>query len=94
MSNISTYLPRLRQKLDSGHPLIETQACFARKVMEMRDQSFEDIFHARIFAKRIDQNHVFGDVVDCEVAQGRDFDEGGIHFVFFFFFSLFSSKNL
>lgn len=79
LSHISAYLPGLRQEFDSSHPLIGTEACLARKVMEMRNQPFKHIFHARIFAKGIDQNHILSDVIDCEVAEGRDFDEGGIH---------------
>ena len=77
LSHISTYLPRLRQEFDSGHPLVETKACLARKVMEMRDQSLQNIFHARIFAQRVDQNHVLGDVVDGEVEQGGGRPLGG-----------------
>lgn len=85
LPNITTNLPRRRQKLNPGHPLFRTQARLARKVMQVRDQPLEHVFHARVLAQRVDEDDIVGDVVDGEVLKGGNGDLRGVHLAFFFF---------
>lgn len=67
LSNIRTYLPHLRQELNSLHPFLRTKSRLARKVMHMRDEPFQDIAGSSIRALRVDLDGVLGDVFDGEV---------------------------
>jgi len=67
LSHMCTYLPDLREELYAGHPLVETEARFAREVVEVRDEALHDVLQARVGALRIDAVHVLGDVFDGEV---------------------------
>lgn len=52
---------------------MEAEPGLARKVMQMRHQSFEDVFHAVVFTKRVDLVDVLRDIVRRQVLHGRDF---------------------
>lgn len=75
LPNVTTNLTRLSQEFYASHPFIEAQSCFTRKVMEMSDQTFEHILHARILAQRIDENDIFGDVFNREVSERWNTDK-------------------
>lgn len=87
LSNIRTDLPDLRQKLQPGHPLRRGESGLARKVVEVRDESLEDVLHPLVLAERVDADNILGDVVHREVFHRRDFDLGGIHCRFLFLLS-------
>lgn len=44
LSYIRTCLSYLCEELDSRHPFIEAQACFAGEVVQMRYQALHDVF--------------------------------------------------
>lgn len=72
LSHVTADLADLSQELDRGHPFICAQACLARKVVHMCDETFEQVLQAWVGTSRVDHVHIFGDVVDCEVLKRRD----------------------
>jgi hypothetical protein len=74
LSYIRGDLAHLLQEGESGHPFLGAQSGLPGEVVEMRDQTLEDIFHAFIFAQGIDPDDVLGDVVDREVFHRGDLD--------------------
>jgi hypothetical protein len=78
---VDTYLPyiggdlaHLLQEGESGHPFLGAESGLAGEVVEMRDQTLEDVLHAFIFAEGIDSDNVLGDVVDREVFHRGNLD--------------------
>ena len=72
LSHICTYLADLCEELDPGHPFIEAQSCFARKVVEVRDEALHNVLEAWIAALRVYAMDVLGDVFDGEVFELGD----------------------
>lgn len=79
LPDISTNLADLSQEQKPGHPLMEAESGLARKVMQMRDQSFEDVFHAVVLTERVDLVDILRDIVRRQVLHGRDFDLRWVH---------------
>lgn len=81
LPHIATYLARRSEELYSRHPLLSAQPGFARKIVEVDHQTFEDILEPRIRIGRVDQIDVVGDVVNGEIQQWRDLadDLRGVH---------------
>jgi hypothetical protein len=75
LPHIRTRLSDLREELYACHPLVEAEARFARKVVQVCDEALHDVFEARVRALRIYAVHVFGDVGYGEVFE--DGDGGG-----------------
>ena len=63
LSHVTTNLPNLRKKQQPRHPLMGAESRLARKIMQVRDQSLEHVFHPLILAQGVDLVYVFGDVV-------------------------------
>lgn len=63
LSNITTDLAYLRQELQSCHPFRGAQSSLPCKIVEMRNETLEDIFQPCVLAEGIDPYHVLGDVV-------------------------------
>lgn len=50
LSHISTDLPHLCEEEQAGHPLLGAESGLAREIVQVRDQTLEDVFHALILA--------------------------------------------
>jgi len=50
LAYIAADLANFCQELDSCHPLVCAETGFASKVMDVGDESLEQVFHARVFA--------------------------------------------
>ena len=74
LADVATDLADFCQELDSCHPLVCAETGLASKVVDVGDESLEQVFHARVFALRIDHVYILGNIVDCEVLQWRDVD--------------------
>ena len=42
--------------------------------MDMRYESFQDVFKTGIRSKTVDSNNIFGDVISCQIFEDRGFD--------------------
>lgn len=84
LSNVRTNLTRPREELNARHPFLRAQSCFARKVVQVRHESLQNVLEPWVRVQRVDPDHVLGDVVDRQVHQRRDLDLRGIHFVYLF----------
>ena len=71
MSNIGAYLPTSYKKVQGRHPLVSAEARLARKIVQVRDQPRHEVSEARVAGLGVDAIGVWGDVVDCEVLEGR-----------------------
>lgn len=71
MSDITANLAAPNEKVESVHPLVGAEAGLARKVVQVRDEAGHEVGEARIGALGVDAVRVRGDVVDCEVEEGR-----------------------
>lgn len=80
LPNVTTNLTCLSQEFYASHPFIEAQSRFTSKIMEMSDQPFEHILHACIFAQRIGENDIFGDIFDREVSERWNVERRRVHF--------------
>lgn len=69
LSDIRRNLANLSQELNSSHPLISGKSSFSGQVMEMSNDSFQDILQARVATLGVDGVDIFGDVVDREIFQ-------------------------
>lgn len=74
LSHIGRDLAHLLQEGKSRHPFLGAESSLLGEVVEMRDETLEDVFHAFIFAEGIDPDDVFSDIVDREVFHGGDLD--------------------
>lgn len=79
LSDIRAHLTGPREELDTSHPFAAREANLARKVVEVRDQALEDVFHARVGLVGVDQVDIVGDVVGIEIFQWWNLDLGGVH---------------
>ncbi len=64
MSNIRTNLPNLDQEIERRHPLISAQPGLPREVVQMGYETLHDIGETLVGGLRVDEDGVFGDVVD------------------------------
>ena len=71
---ICAFLAYGGEELYACHPFCGTETGFAREIVHMRDQAFQDIFQSRIGGLRVDEMHVIGNVVNCEVFEDRHVD--------------------
>jgi len=79
LSYVATDLSDLRQELYSGHPLIRAQPSLTCKVMDVGNESLEQVLQARIRTARVDCMHIGRDGLDCEIFERGDIDQRGIH---------------
>ena len=71
LANIRTNLSYFCEKSDAGHPLVETQARLASKVVQVRYQTLHDVFEARVATLRIYAVHIFRDIFNGEIFEDR-----------------------
>jgi len=67
LADVGACLARCGQKLQAGHPFSFAQTGFPRKVMEMSDESLQDVFQSGIRVLRVDQDDVIGDVFYIQI---------------------------
>lgn len=61
LPNIGAFLAHFCHKHQTGHPFFGAQSCFARKGMNMDDESFQDIVESEVGTLGISQNSMLGD---------------------------------
>lgn len=64
LSNIRTNLAYFREESQPGHPFVRAKTGFSCEVVEVCDESLENVFQTFVFTERVDSDHVLGDVVD------------------------------
>lgn len=79
MAHIARNLPDFDQEIQSCHPFCRAQSCLPREVVQMCDQSFHNISQSGIRSLRIDDDSVFGDIVDVQILHRRNFDICRVH---------------
>jgi hypothetical protein len=57
--------------LNSGHPLVETEAGFAGKIVQVCHETVHDVLEAGVVTLRVDAVDIFGNVLDGQVLQDR-----------------------
>ena len=50
LADVATDLANLCQELDGCHPFVCAESSFASKVVNVRDESLEQVFHSRVIA--------------------------------------------
>ena len=62
----------LLQEIQAVPPFFRAQTCFSGEVVEMGDETLEDVGQACIFALRVESDDIVGDVVNGKVlARGQ-----------------------
>lgn len=72
LSHVGAYLAHLGQEEQALHPLVGGEARLARKVVQVRDETLEDVFQTGVLAERVHEDGIVGDVVDGEVFHGGE----------------------
>jgi len=67
LADVGACLARRGQKLQAGHPFSFAQTRFPREVMEMGDESLQDVFQSGIRVLRVDQDDIIGDVFYIQI---------------------------
>ena len=67
MSDVCGDLAYANQELEAVHPFIETEACFAGKVVHMLDESFTEKLEPWVRRSRVDEFDIVGDVVNRQI---------------------------
>lgn len=79
MSDIAADLPNPDKKVEGNLPFSCAEPGLAGKIMEMGDKTLKEVLDTFIIALRVDQNGVFGYVVDVHILNVRRLDVFRIH---------------
>lgn len=79
LSEVCAFLTRCRQEIDSGLPLGHAKTRLPCKVMDMAHEAIEEKLCPWVFAARVDQDHIVGNVIDREILHWRVICLRGIH---------------
>lgn len=64
LAHVGADLAYFGQEAEAGHPFVAAETSFAGEVVEVCDEALKHVFHALVFAERIDRDHILGDVVN------------------------------
>jgi hypothetical protein len=72
VADVAADLAAADEEVEGCHPLVGAKARLAREVMEVGDKAGHEVGEACVAALGVDAVGVGGDVVDCEVLEGRE----------------------
>ena len=75
LSDVGTLLSYSSQELNSCHPFTGAEPRLACEIVDVRDESLEDVAQAGVWCLRIDAVHVL-----CDVVYGEIFENGHVGF--------------
>lgn len=79
LADIVAHLSRRGEELQASHPFFRAETRLACKVVQMRYQSLEDEFEARVGVVGVDHDRICSDVVGVHVFHWGNLDLGWIH---------------